>query len=69
MAGLQKLLQLYGAMDVSANGNTERWVWDYAQNKSRLKKEMTHEEWKASEKVKYEGRDAVMKNIAKEPGK
>lgn len=51
--GLKKILQLYGAMSVTANGNTERFVWDYSQNKSRLRKEMTDEEWKASEKVRW----------------
>lgn len=52
--GLKKILKLYGAMSVSAKGNTEKWVWDYAQDKSRMRKEMTDEEWAASEKVKWE---------------
>jgi hypothetical protein len=52
--GLKRILKLYGAMSVSANGNTERWVWDYAENRSRLQKEMTKEQWAASEKAKYE---------------
>lgn len=51
--GLKKILQLYGAMSVTANGNTERFVWDYSQNKSRLRKEMTDEEWKASEAIRW----------------
>jgi hypothetical protein len=58
--GLNKILQLYGAMTVSANGNTAKWVWDYNLNKSRLRKEMTDEEWMASEKAKYE----QLKNLA-----
>lgn len=52
--GLTKILKLYGAMTVSANGNTEKYVWNYHLNKSQRKKDMTEEEFKLSEKAKYE---------------
>ena len=54
MAGLAKLCKLYGSMKVTdAHGKTITWVWDYANDKPRLKSEMTKEELMASEKAKW----------------
>jgi hypothetical protein len=50
MAGLRKILKMYGRMKV--NGKT--WLWDYATNQPRLKSEMTKAEINASEKAKWE---------------
>ncbi len=50
MRGLQKLCKLYGKINIQ--GVT--WLWDYAQDKARLKTEMTKEQWAASEKAKWE---------------
>lgn len=51
--GLSKILQLYGSLKVKSGDNEVSYVWDYAQNKSRLKGEMTQEEWEASEKARW----------------
>ena len=41
-------------MEVSdANGKKVTWLWDYANDKPRLKTEMTKEEIMASEKAKW----------------
>lgn len=54
MAGLAKLCKMYGSMEVSdANGKKVTWLWDYANDKPRLKTEMTKEEIMASEKAKW----------------
>lgn len=49
MAGLAKICKLYKSLVV--NGVT--WLYDYAQDKPRLKSEMTKDEIKASEKAKW----------------
>lgn len=55
MGGLSRLCKLYGSMEVvGADGKKVIWVWDWVANKARLKSEMTKEEWKASEKAKWE---------------
>lgn len=47
---------MYGSMEVSdANGKKITWLWDYANDKPRLKTEMTKEEIMASEKAKWMG--------------
>jgi hypothetical protein len=52
--GLARICKLYGSMEVSdENGNKVTWLWDYENNKARLKTEMTKEEITASEKAKY----------------
>lgn len=48
-AGLQRVLKLYGKMQV---GNIT-WVWDYAKDEPRILSEMTKEEITASEKAKW----------------
>jgi hypothetical protein len=54
MGGLAKLCKMYGQIDVTdANGNKVIWLWDYVNNKPRLKTDMTKEEIKESEKAKY----------------
>jgi len=43
-------------MEVSdANGKRVTWVWDYVNDKPRLKTEMTKEEIMASERAKWTG--------------
>ena len=55
MAGLGRILKMYGKMNVTdKNGNKVVWVWDYAENKARLETEMTKEQWANSERAKYE---------------
>ena len=54
MAGLQRLLKMYGQISVQdATGKKVLWLWDYANDKARLKSEMTKEEIMASEKAKW----------------
>lgn len=54
MAGLARLCKMYGSMEVSdAYGNKLVWIWDYVNDKARLKNEMTKEEIDASEKAKW----------------
>ena len=50
MTGLQRICKMYGSMKVG----DAVWVWDYANDKPRLKKDMTLEEIKASERAKWE---------------
>jgi len=51
---LARICKLYGSMEVSdANGNKVTWLWDYSNEKARLKTKMTKEEITASEKAKY----------------
>jgi len=50
MTGLQRICKMYGSMKV---GDVV-WVWDYANGKPRLEKDMTPEEVKASERAKWE---------------
>ena len=50
MAGLAKICKIYGSMTVTGtDGKRVVWVWDYANDKARLKSEMTKEEIMASE--------------------
>lgn len=54
MAGLQRVLKLYGSMICKGeDGGKVVWLWDYANDKARLKTEMTKEEIEASEKAKW----------------
>lgn len=53
MRGLAKICKMYGSVRIKGNGGKEVvWVYDYANDKPRLKKEMTKEEFAASEKAK-----------------
>ena len=57
MAGLAKVLKIYGEMEVRDDkGESVTWVWDYAKDKPRLKSEMTKEEFTESEKSKWMGK-------------
>lgn len=40
-------------MEVESNGRKVTWLWDYVNDKPRLKSEMTKEEIAASEKAKW----------------
>ena len=52
--GFQKILKIYGEMKATDNkGNSISYVWDYANDKARIKGEMTKEEIAASEKAKW----------------
>jgi major membrane immunogen (membrane-anchored lipoprotein) len=54
MTGLQKILKQVGSMIVTGeDGKNVVWLWDYANDKPRLKSEMTKKEIKASEKAKF----------------
>lgn len=54
MGGLAKICRMYGSMEAqSADGKKVTWLWDYANEKPRLKTEMTKEEIEASEKAKW----------------
>jgi hypothetical protein len=57
MTGLQKLCKMYGRLKV----DDVMWVWDYANDKPRLEKDMTPDEMKASEKAKWEALGKRMK--------
>ena len=52
MAGLAKICKSYGSMTVKSGNKTAEWFYDYAQDKPRLKSEMTKEEIAASNKIK-----------------
>lgn len=55
MGGLARICKMYGLMEVSdASGKKVTWLWDYANDKPRLKSEMSKEEIAASEKAKRE---------------
>lgn len=55
MAGLGRILKMYGKMNVTdKDGNKVVWIWDYAENKARLETEMTKEQFAKSERAKYE---------------
>ena len=44
MTGLQKLLKMYGSMKITnEQGKSVLWVWDYKNEKARIKSEMTKE--------------------------
>lgn len=53
MSGLAKICKLYGSLKVKQNGKTVVWLYDYVNDKPRLKSEMTEQEIKESEKAKW----------------
>lgn len=55
MGGLARICKLYGSIEVSDKNVNVVWLWDYANDKPRLKSEMTKEEIAASEKAKWMG--------------
>jgi hypothetical protein len=57
MGGLARICKMYGSMEVTdANGKKVTWVWDYVNDKARVKTEMTLSERTASEKAKWLGK-------------
>jgi len=61
MGGLARICKMYGSMEVSdANGKKVTWLWDYKNDKPRLKSEMTKEDIAESEKAKWEQIKAQM---------
>lgn len=53
MSGLARICKIYGSMKVrGADGKEVTWLWDYANDKPRLKTEMTKDEIAASNKAK-----------------
>lgn len=54
MGGLSRICKMYGGVTVTdSEGNKVEWVYDYKNDKPRLKKEMTKQEIMESEKAKY----------------
>lgn len=54
MSGLARICKMYGYFNVTdSDGNKVTWIWDYKNDKPRLKSEMTKEEIKESEKAKW----------------
>ena len=52
--GLQRVLKIYGEIKATdSRGNSVTHVWYYANNKPKIKGEMTKEEIAASEKAKW----------------
>lgn len=54
MGGLARICKMYGSIEVSdENGKKITWLWDYKNDKPRLKSEMTKEEIAESNKAKW----------------
>lgn len=53
MAGLKRILKLYGSMTVTSNGESVKWVYDYATDEARIESNMTQDEIKASERARW----------------
>ena len=54
MGGLARLCRMYGRMKFKdKDGKEVMWLWDYKNEKPRLESEMTKEEIRESEKVKW----------------
>lgn len=64
MAGLQKILRLHGSIKVKGDDGKEvTWLWDYKNEKPRLKYEMTDLEIAESEKERLiKIKDMLSKN-------
>lgn len=55
MGGLSRVAKIYGGMTIiGKDGKEVEWLFDYVQDKSRLKSEMSKAEIKASEKRRLE---------------
>jgi len=56
MGGLAKICKMMGGMNVSAEGQTVSYVWDYVADKAVLADEMPpgSERWAASEKKRWD---------------
>ena len=54
MGGLARICKMYGSLKATDNnGKTVEWYYDYVQDKPRIRSEMTHEEWCASERIRW----------------
>lgn len=57
MGGLARICKMYSSMEVAdAKGKKVTWIWDYVNDKARVKNEMTLSERTASEKAKWLGK-------------
>jgi len=55
MSGFNKLLKMYGQMDVKDQyGNIVTWAWDYNESRPRIKSEMSVREIRLSNSKRYE---------------
>lgn len=54
MGGLARICKMHGSIKVISKGKEVEWIYDYVNDKPRLKTEMTPEEINASEKAKWE---------------
>lgn len=64
MGGLAKICKMFGSVNITdSNGNKVIWVWDYLNEKPRLKSEMTKEEIMESEKAKWLNLKNELNNI------
>lgn len=53
MSGLAMICKMYGSMSIKdQDGKEVIWIWDYVNDKPRLKSEMTKVEIEASNKAK-----------------
>jgi|LakMenEpi03Aug12_release.lakeMendotaPanAssembly.Ray.scaffolds.fasta_scaffold25606_7 hypothetical protein len=66
--GLSKVAKICGGLTVSANNQTLKYVYDYAQDKAVLESEMPQgsDRWKESERVKW---SKVLRSDSKESTK
>lgn len=54
MGGIARICKMYGSIKVTdEKGNKVTWLYDYVNDKPRLKDDMTPDEIKASEKAKW----------------
>ena len=64
MSGLSKVCKIYGSIKMSdGNGKSVTWLWDYVNNKPRIKSEMTKDEIKASERAKWTNKNETGKDF------
>jgi hypothetical protein len=64
MSGLANICKMYGSMEVTdANGKKVTWLWDYVNDKPRLKTDMSKEEISASKKAKETRYSAVKSQL------
>ncbi len=54
MGGLARIAKIYGGMTIQLEGKSVEWVYDYFQDKPRLKSEMSKEEFAKSEKFRFD---------------
>ena len=52
--GIKTLCKIYGGIKFTVDGKTTEYVWDYTQDRARLKSEMDAERYTFSEKAQHE---------------